>query len=260
MTNPDFSAISKAIVHARRSHQPADATPFQTQLKTTEDAYVVQREVLSALLGAGSAFPQAWKSGGPNRESPLIHAALLPAGLLASGADLDAWPLNIRIVEIEIAFKINQAVTPGQAAALTPESGRDLIEAMTVSIEVVDSRWQQAGHAPALLKLADMQSHGALVLGDWKPYTEADKQRDWSSQTCSLQIGQHAPVSFIGTHTLQDPAWVLPAWLQHATAQGQSVPAGTIVTTGSWCGMPIARHGDLIIAQFDEIGQTSVQL
>ncbi len=260
MTNPDFSAIALAIVHARQQHQPADAAPFDHLLKHTADAYAVQQLVMHALSGDSAPFPKAWKSGGPNRASPLTHAALLSAGILKTGADMSAWPLNIRIVEIEIAFRTNQAVTHEQAMNLTVESGRDLIDAMTVSIEVVDSRWKQAGAASALLKLADMQSHGALVLGDWVPYTQADRSRDWTSQACTLKIGRNSPVSFVGTHTLQDPVWVITPWLQHATALGQSVPAGTIVTTGSWCGMPFADQGDLIIAQFEGIGQTCVQL
>lgn len=260
MTNPDFAAIAQAIVHARQSHQPADATPFNDVLKHTTDAYAVQRQVMRAMAGDAAPTPTAWKSGGPNRSSPLTHAALLPNGILHTGADMSAWPLNIRIVEIEIAFRTNQTVTPAQAAALTVESGRDLIDAMTVSIEVVDSRWQQVGTAPALLKLADMQSHGALVLGDWIPYTQADRSRDWTKQACTLKIGRNPLVSFLGTHTLQDPTWVIPAWLQHATEQGQSAPAGTMVTTGSWCGMPVAQRGDLIMATFEGIGQTSVLL
>jgi 2-keto-4-pentenoate hydratase len=260
MTPTDFSAIAAALLQARRNHQPVDASPFTDQLKSASDAYVVQQQVLAGILGPLAPFSMAWKSGGPNRTSPLTHAALLPAGILKNGADMSAWPLNIRIVEIEIAFKIKQAVTPSQAAALTLESSRDLIEAMTVSIEVVDSRWQQAGAVQALLKLADMQSHGALVLGAWQPYTQSDHARDWTQQVCSLQIGDQAPVSFTGTHTLQDPTWVLVPWLQYATSQGQTVPAGTVITTGSWCGMPFAQKGDLIIAEFEGIGKTSVQL
>ncbi len=56
---------------------------------------------------------------------------------------------------------------------------------MAVSIEVVDSRWRQYTDAPALLKLADLQAHGALVLGEWIPY----QARDWASQRCHVRIG-----------------------------------------------------------------------
>ncbi len=260
MNQAAISEIALALVQARKNHQPADANRFTDQLQTTADAYAVQEVVFKSLQGANAPLAQAWKSGGPNRSSEQTHAALLPEGILNNGADMGQWPLNIRIVEIEVALRLNHAVTPEAAATLSHESCKQLIDAMTVSIEIVDSRWQQAGAAQALLKLADMQSHGTLVLGEWIAYTASDHNRDWKNQHCSVRIGDQPLAKFLGTHTLQDPTYVLPAWLKHATANGQTVPAGTIVTTGSWCGMPFAKKGDLIVAEFDGIGKTSVQL
>lgn len=260
MTQAAISEIALALVQARKNHQPADASRFTDQLQSTADAYAVQETVFKTLLGANDTLARAWKTGGPNRSSEQTHAALFPEGILKSGADMHDWPLNIRIVEIEIALRINQDVTPTTAAKVSHDASKELIDAMTVSIEIVDSRWQQAGATQALLKLADMQSHGALVLGDWLAYTQADHLRDWTKQHCSVKIGDQPPVGFVGTHTLQDPTYVLPTWLKYVTANGQTVPAGTVVTTGSWCGMPFAKKGDLIVAEFDGIGKTSVQL
>jgi len=260
MNQAAISAIALALVQARKNHLPADASRFTDQLLTTADAYAVQEQVLKSLQGEPAPVAQFWKTGGPNRTSEQTHAALLPEGILKSGTDMQNWPLNIRIVEIEVALRLKTDVTPETAATLSYEASKQLIDAMTVSIEVVDSRWQQAGATQALLKLADIQSHGALVLGNWIAYTPTDHKRDWNSQPCSVKIGDQPLAKFVGTHTLQDPTYVLPAWLKHATATGQTVPAGTIVTTGSWCGMPFAQKGDLIVAEFDGIGKTSVQL
>jgi 2-keto-4-pentenoate hydratase len=127
---------------------------------------------------------------------------------------------------------------------------------MAVSIEIVDSRWQQAREAPALLRLADLQSHGALVLGEWQPFS----QRDWSRQACEVRIGDSAPRTFQGTHSLGDPAWLLPTWLRHASRHGATVPKGTVVTTGTWCGLLEARQGDLVQVRFEGVGEASVQL
>ena len=75
-----------------------------------------------------------------------------------------------------------------------------------------------------------------------------------------MQIGQAAPQSFTGTHSLGDPAWLLPAWLQHASRHGATVPRGTVVTTGTWCGMLEARRGDRVRAVFEGVGSAEVQL
>jgi len=131
-----------------------------------------------------------------------------------------------------------------------------LIDAMCVSIEIVDSRWAEGRDAPALAKLADLQSHGALVLSDWQPFAA----RDWAVQRCLVTIGTQPTIEHRGSHALRDPGFVLPAWLRHATRHGRTVPAGTVVTTGTWCGLPLAAPGDRVVAVFPGIGQAEVQL
>jgi 2-keto-4-pentenoate hydratase len=127
---------------------------------------------------------------------------------------------------------------------------------MCVSIEIVDSRWAEGLKASDTAKLADLQSHGALVLGDWRPY----EARDWAQQSCRVQIGRQAPVERRGSHALADPRFVLPSWLRHATRDGRGVIAGTVVTTGTWVGILSAQAGDLVSAEFPGIGRASVQL
>jgi 2-keto-4-pentenoate hydratase len=166
----------------------------------------------------------------------------------------------MRLIEIEIALKTNRLVSPTEAATLTHEQAHALIGAMAVTIEVVDSRWQQTEQLQPLLKLADLQTHGALVVGNWMPYSAQEAERDWARQRCTVKIGQSPAQEFVGTHSMQDPRWLLPFWLRHITASGASVPAGTVVTTGTWCGVPVAQPGDLVVASFDGVGMTSVQL
>lgn len=256
MSQPNPSAIADAIIQARREHRPIDAQPLADHLATPDDAYAVQALVAQALQGPAAPFPRFWKTGGPSREAVATHAALPPEGVWLSPAHAGAWPFNICLVEVEVALRLGCEVTAAEAAELTHEQATALVDAMTVSIELVDSRWRQSVDAPALLKLADLQSHGALVLGDWIPFV----QRDWSAQSCTVQIGARPTVERCGTHSMGDPTWVLPAWLRHATREGQAVPPGTVVTTGTWCGMLPAAQGELVVAHFDGLGQASVQL
>ena len=55
-------------------------------------------------------------------------------------------------------------------------------------------------------------------------------------------------------------AWLLPTWLKHLTRYGATVPPGTIVTTGTWCGMLTAQVGEKVKAVFEGIGEAEVQL
>lgn len=252
-SNP--SAVAQALLAARRQRTPIDATPLATSLAVPEDAYAVQDIVLQELEPA-VAVPRWWKSGGPSREATLTHAPLPAAGVWASPAAAGDWHFNFCLVEAEIALRLGRDVTAAQALALTPESAVALVEGMAVAIELVDARWQQRAAAPALLKLADFQAHGALAAGPWLPFAP----RDWSAQSCSVTIGRQAAREFRGTHAMGDPAWLLPIWLRHVTRHGATVPAGTAVTTGTWCGMLPTERGDLVSVRFDGVGEASVQL
>lgn len=256
MPPPALEPIVSALLQARADGPPADAAALAASLPDAETAYAVQRACGEALGWFGGDQPPHWKSGGPSRAAVLTHAPLPPAGLWRSPAQASRWPFRLRGIEAEIALRLARPVSREQAAALTPETAVQLVDAMAVSIEIVDSRWSQGLDAPALSKLADLQSHGALVLGDWVPFVA----RDWSQQVCRVQIGAQPEVLRRGSHSLGDPAWLLPQWLRHATREGQSLPAGSVVTTGTWVGILEAHAGDLVTARFDGIGEASVQL
>lgn len=243
----------QALLKARRLMQavPAPALP------DADAAYAVQDGVAAALGWLSPGVGQAWKSGGPSRTAMQTHAALPPAGVWRSPAEASAWPFRLRGIEAEVALRLAQPVDAARAASLDVDAARALVDAMAVSIEVVDSRWTEGLQAPALARLADLQSHAALVLGDWVPF---DAARDWSRQACRVHIGVQPAQTFVGTHSMADPAWVLPAWLRHATRGGRRVPAGSVVTTGTWCGLLFAAPGDRVEVSFEGIGSTAVQL
>jgi 2-keto-4-pentenoate hydratase len=247
--------VADALLAARRHQRPADAAPLEGLLEQAEDAYRVQDQVAQA-AGWFEGFPRHWKSGGPSRSQVLTHAPLPPQQVFSSHADARGTHFNLRLIEAEVALRLGREVTPEDAQAFNPAAPHQWLDGMTVSIEIVDSRWQQMRSAAPLLKLADLQSHGALVLGEWIPF----EARDWPAQRAVVSIGNAAPREFRGTHSMGDPAWVLPGWLKHATRDGGTVPAGTVVTTGTWCGMLPAAAGDRVTARFDGIGEACLQL
>lgn len=249
----DIDTAVTRLLQARRDRTPLPA-PALTDAKA---AYAVQTAVARTLGWFGDAVPMHWKSGGPSRDAVLTHAPLPPAGVWTSPAEARAWPFTLRVIEAEVAVRLREPVDAKRAAALDLEGARALVDAMCVSIEIVDSRWTEGLQAPALAKLADLQSHGALVLGAWVPF---DAERDWSAQTCRVRIGAEPVREYQGTHSLADPVFVLPAWLRHATRDGATVTAGSVVTTGTWCGMLMAQAGDAVEVVFDGIGEARIQL
>ncbi len=251
MMNPIDVAVT-ALVTARRSGQPA----ADVHLPDAAAAYAVQDGVAQAMGWFGAAMPTYWKSGGPSPTAVQTHAPLPPAGVWASPADARGWLFQFRGIEAEIALRLGRDVDEALAAGLDGDAAGALVDAMCVSIEIVDSRWAAGAGAAPLAKLADLQSHGALVLGAWAPYAT----RDWAAQLCRVAIGRAPVAEHRGTHSFGNPVHVLPQWLRHATRDGRRLAAGTVVTTGTWCGLPMAAAGDRVHVEFPGIGRAEVQL
>ena len=249
-------SLTQALVRARQKHHLLHAADWVGAVTSAEEAYMVQDQVAAALDWFGSAPAQYWKSGGASREVTLTHAGLAPQGVRSSPASLGDFPFFAYAMESEIALRLGADVTPQQAATLTHQQAEHLVDAMAVSIELVDWRWQERKQAPSLLRLADAQSHGALVLGEWQPYGP----RDWAAQACRTTINGEQISNVTGTLPLVEPAWLLPCWLRHCTRHGATVRAGTVVTTGSWVGLIEAKVGDLVRVEFPGIGDAEVRL
>jgi len=222
----DIDNAASRLLAARRDGLAQPALP----LADAAAAYAVQQAVARALGWFTEAPPGHWKSGGPSRDAVTTHAPLPPAGVWRSPADARAWPFLLRGIEAEVALRLREPVDAARATTLNLDGARALVDAQCVSIEIVDTRWIDGLQAPPLARLADLQSHGALVLGDWVPF---DATHDWAAQLCRVRIGSQPERTYSGTHSMADPAFVLPAWLRHATRDGGVVAAGTVLTTGT---------------------------
>lgn len=252
----DATALTQALVAARLHHALLPSGDWEGALHDAHEAYGVQDGVAATLGWFGHAAPRHWKSGGATLAT-VTHGALPPSTVRPSPASYADLPLHAPAIEAEIALRLAADVDAVRAVSLSADDLDGLVDAMTVSIEVVDSRWREGMQgAPALLRLADLASHAALVLGAWVPYA----RRPWSAQRCEVRIGAQPAFVRTGSHSLGDPAAVLPQWLRHATRGAATVPAGTVVTTGTWVGALPAQRGDEVVVAFDGIGSASLVL
>jgi 2-keto-4-pentenoate hydratase len=199
--------IQSAVLRLRQGRTDHVLHPAP-ELADEAAAYAVQDGVARSLDWFGGTTPRHWKSGAPSHDDTISHAPLPPAGVWASPATAGTWPFTLRRIEAEVALRLREPVDVVRAAALDLRDARALVDAMCVSIEIVDSRWVEGLQVPALAKLADQLCHGALVLGAW---VEFDPVRDWTTQGCRVRIGTQADQVFCGTHSMADPAFVLPA-------------------------------------------------
>ena len=251
-----LQAAAQALLHARHTHQWAEHALL---VQSATEAYLVNDLVAIALGWQGDDAAFYWKSGGPTREVEPTHAALDPQGIWPSPAQAPRCPLHHAGVEAEMALRLGCDVNAELANRLTHATAPHLVEAVCAAIEVVSSRLARPDQTTPWDRMADAQSHGALVLGPWVPCTP-DRMTDWARQSGELQLDGQLPKRFTGTHPLGDPFWVLPTWLRHATRHGQVVRAGTVVTTGNWSGHTPVERGQRVRVRFDGWGEAVVQL
>lgn len=215
-------ALIEALVACHRQGTQLQAADWVAAVRDEADAYAVQDGVAAAL-----GWPlDRWKSGGASAQGPFSHSPVNP---LAGTALLG--------VEAEVALRVNADGTP---------------QAMCIAVELVASRWQEGMDAPALLRMADHQSNAGLLLGDWQPY----RPLDWANVEWRLTLPGQPEIVRRGGHSLANPAGVLPAWLQHATRNGRTVAAGTVVTTGAWGGLHLAAQARGTLG-FEGLGEFS---
>jgi 2-keto-4-pentenoate hydratase len=255
--------LRDALLAARQNQQALHATTAHTQAVADMDAACAVQHATGVALQAWGPheLPGHWKSGAGSRSATLTHAPLMPQGVRVGWAARPAAFGDLHFftpgIESEVALRLAREVTPAQAQGMTHDDDvTGLIDAMAVSIEVVDCRWVDDGALPPLLRLADFQSHGALALGPWTPWRDTD----WSQQRCELQVNDAPAVARMCSHPLGTPEWLLPIWLRHLTRHGATVPAGSVVTTGSWTGLTPVQRGSSVQVRFAGLGEAALVL
>lgn len=242
-----IDAATQLLLDARHSGLALDWR--RLAVGDAETAYAVQDAQLRRLGPVGG-----WKVGSKG-DGSLPGCAPLPAScVLSSGTQLSGPQWRMRGLEVELALRVGRDYAPGEQVPDEAEL-RTVFDAILPAIEVVETR---LGHPPCTnpwAGMADLQSHGALVLGQAQPLPAILSLRQIAA---SLAIdGQ--PVTRTSGGNPAD-LWPLLGWLaQHCARRGQPWRCGQVITTGSCTGLQLARGGLLIEAALEGIGAVSLR-
>lgn len=248
----DNERLAALLVRARREHRQWRVDELGAAPATVEDAYDIQDRVAASMGWFRGARVATWKVGAATRDATPSATPLPPAGVVASPARFPANRFHGIGIEAEIAFRF--AATPDDTGRV--DDALRAVGELVVTIEVVDARIVDAAGAPALVKLADAQMHGALVVGSGSAWP---RPIDWTTQPVRVTRNGATVHEARGGHALGDPAVLLPWLVHHARARSGGVRAGDLVTAGTWCGILPAAPGDAIDVAFDGVGAASVR-
>lgn len=232
------AAATLAAIFATKN-SPILSLPEDQLPPDQKTAYLIQNELLKNIGPVGG-----WKVGSssPTAEpscSPLPQERIFQAPVTIPAKEFLALGF-----EAEIAFTLGRD--------LTEPFSREQVGAAIVSahpaIEIVSSRFIAWDKVDDFSKTADLQSHGALLIGapiiDWQKI-------NFENQPLLVQRNKETLIRQMGGNGNGKDVLRLLTWLAfHAAQRGLPLRKGMVVTTGSWSGLHPLAIKDSIFVEF----------
>lgn len=212
------------------------------------EAFAIQDATLDLLGEIGG-----WKVGAASAQAEPICAPLPKAYIHASGAILAG---ELRGVEVELAFRVGRDLHPGDSAR-DDRDLLDLFDAILPAIELVETRLHDWRAADPLSRLADLQSHGALIIGAPLPFKAGEISL--ANMEATLTVDGQEIVSTKGGNPAGDLTRLL-RWLINNTAYRGGLAKGMMITTGSCTGMKFAGDTCAVLGKVAGLGKVNLNL
>jgi 2-keto-4-pentenoate hydratase len=231
------SVLSALLAQSHRSGRPVPI-PANLAPPTAAAAYAIQHEVL---LACGETVA-GWKVGSKSPNGHVQGSALPSDCVVPEPAYLSRGDYAVLGLELEVAFTFSRTFEP-RSPAYSDEEVMGSLSQMGAAIEIVCSRVAGWPDTDKLIQLADMQNHGALIVGEMVDY---DPDFSFLSQLAEMQVDGQAVFSGLGANPAGDPRRLLPWVVNHCSKQGIALTAGHPVTTGSYIGMHFPDRAETV--------------
>lgn len=181
---------------------------------------------------------------------------LLAAMVHPDGAELSLAGNRMRVAEIEFAFRMGRDLPP-RAEAYDETTVLDAAATLHLAIEVPDSRYADFVTVGAPQLIADNACAHQFVLGPealpgWRGL-------DLAAHPVIARLGRGAERGGVGANVLGGPLIALTWLANELSAQGVTLRAGQVVTTGT-CIVPLdVEPGDALTGDFGALGRVSVR-
>jgi 2-keto-4-pentenoate hydratase len=240
MTDGSNAAAAARLLLDVRAGRAAPLTSLPGAPRDPATAIEVQKATLAAIGPVG-----AWKVGAPSPNATPLASPLPASGVLANGSTVTS---RLRVVEGEICFHLARDLP----AAAQPYDAGAVFEAIggcMAAIEVLDSRFTDYESLDLPTALADLQHHGALVVGD---PIEAWSFDLFSTLEVELAITDAPALRSMSSNPAGTDLARLLVWLANSdTARALGgLRAGQYVTTGSWTGKSVVPDGGRATVRF----------
>jgi len=239
---PEIVREAARLLAAARKGKPLAGLPAHCAPATFAEAAAIQLALLAELGETAGGYKLSGST-----PADCVWGAILASRVWTSPARLKAADYPMFGVEPEIAYRLDVDVGSGRGVTL---GEFDSMASVVPAIEVVESRFAGYKSMPPIHRAADFNSNGGLVAGAVWPGVTNQALVDLAVE---MRSGEAVLASKKGGHPTGDPRLPAVAFLNSPTRPGR-IPRGTILTTGSYAGLLIAKAGALISARFDGYG------
>jgi 2-keto-4-pentenoate hydratase len=174
----------------------------------------------------------------------------------ADGARLSREGFAPLGLELEIAFRFGRRFEPS-ATRYSEDEVKAGIGSIGATIEIVASRYAAWPDVDKLAQLADLQNHGALIVGEFTPYRE---DFPFVAPSLRFSFGGRDVIETTPANPAGDPRRLLTWLVNHATSRGIAVTPEMVVTAGSYTGMFFPREAGRASGHIEGLAQVSLTL
>jgi 2-keto-4-pentenoate hydratase len=245
---PAQEAAAQHLIAARRARRQGDRLPESCRPADSEAALAIQRRVTELLGEPIGGWKAALPLPGKTRVAPIyasnIHSTS-PCPVLG----------KVARIEMEIAFVMGCDLGP-RAVPYSEAEVRAAISETRLALELLGGRYADAASVTAEEKLADGMENQGLFVGPVVP-GGLDKKLD------TFHVKIEGPGGVLLDREGSNPSGhpLAPLyWLANFLAsRGESLAAGQIVTTGSYCGVAEVPLGAPLRMTFAGLGVLPVE-
>lgn len=216
---------------------------------TREQAFAVQSRLI-AEFGPVAGFKVACPP-----DAPIVIAPIFARDIAESPARVPVPPGERVGIELEYAYRLTSPLPPATAPDFKDRL-RSSVELLPV-IELVQSRLEDPARADAILKMADNQINGALVLG--APVADGT-QFDTSRASGHLKAGDELLLDGAAKVPGGDAFETLCKLALAIGPHCGGLQVGQVVITGSLNGLPWVLPDKEVHGHIDGVGDVSLRL
>lgn len=252
MNSSEHDEAARFLFAARQSRTPGARLPAQLRPVDLADALSIQvrtTELVDQAVGG-------YKCSAPTDPRPVSYAPIYAPSIQASSPYAIPGVGAKGRIEPEIALVMGRDLPP-RAMPYTDDEVRTAVKEARFVLEIIGTRYAEPSTVTFPELLADNVANLGLFVGPVLP-------DPWSKNLDTFPLTVHTPAGEIairdGKHPDGHPLRAL-AWLaNYLAARGETLKAGMVVTTGSYCGILEVPLDAALTFTYGDLGTLDVTL